>query len=77
MALVTRPREGRGQGKPNFTLTLLTCALCFCSPLSEKRSPPRSRVSEKGVILPFVNVYHLISFLGDVLALGQKLRFFR
>lgn len=56
MALVIRARGDRGRGKPGFTLTLLTCAFCVCSPLSEERGPPRSGVSERSVRLPFVLV---------------------
>lgn len=63
MVLVGGPRGDRGRGRLDFTLTLLTCALFLCSPPSEERSLPRSRVSRRGVILPFVLVLspHFIS----------------
>lgn len=57
MAIVLGARRDRGRDKVDFTLTLLTCALCICSPLSEERSPPRTRVSEQCLAL----VYHLAS----------------
>ena len=72
MALVIGLRGDRGRGKPDFTVTLLTCVLCICSSLSEERSPSRSGVSVRGVILPFVFVLSPISLLGNLLlALGR------
>lgn len=75
--VVFRPRGDRVRGKLNFMLTLLTCALCICSPLSQECSLPRTRVSMRTVVLPFALVYQPVSFLRFfLLALGQMSPFY-